>query len=262
MSPVTLTGSWGMVGQVMKPLRVLTFNILTGHDLYGRLDLGRTADVIAATEPDVVGLQEVDRHYAERSEYADQTAELADRLGWSGEFSPGLDSDPEPGRSQRRQFGDAILTPHRIVRFTAHRLENLPSDDPGLETRGVGHAELEIAGRRLQVFNTHLDHRWPEHRQHQAQQVRALIDATAGPAVVTGDFNAAREDAEVEIIGSGFADAAADLDPQAALTFPSDVPNRRLDYVFARELRPVRAAVLNVRTSDHRPLLAELSWPA
>lgn len=242
----------------VRPLRIMTFNILAGKDIHRELNLERTADVIAAAEPDVVGLQEVDRHYGERSEWADQTAELAARLGWTGEFSPGLDLEPESGRSQRRQFGDAILTPHRMHSFTAHALTNL--DGTTDEPRGAGCAEIEIDGHRLQVINTHLDHRSPEQRRHQALQVRSLLDATDGPAVVLGDLNARPDDPEVRLLSDGLRDAAESLDQAAALTYPSDSPTIRIDHIFARQLDPVRAVVLDVRASDHRPVLAEFSW--
>lgn len=241
-------------------VRVLTFNILAGKDIDRQLNLDRTADVIAATEPDVVGLQEVDRHFGDRSEWLDQTAELTARLGWSGGFSPGLDLDPEPGHTERRQFGEAILTKHRLASFSAHPLTNLESDDPLLEVRGAARAEIEIDGWTLHVVNTHLDHRSPAQRLHQSAQVRALVDASSGPALVLGDLNAGPEDAEVRQLREGLVDAAAGLDPSASLTYPSDVPQIQIDHIFARDLDLVRSAVLDVRASDHRPVLAEFSW--
>ncbi|MFC7625027.1 endonuclease/exonuclease/phosphatase family protein [Microlunatus sp. GCM10028923] len=240
-------------------LRVLTFNIRAGHDLANRLDLGRTADVIAAARPDVVGLQEVDRHFDPRSDHRDQTADLAERLGWTGVFAPALDLDPEPGHDQRRQYGDAILTPHPMIDNATYRLENLPSDDPDLEERSAVRAALEIGGRTVEVYVTHLDHVSAEQRAHQAQQVRDLVTGD-GPVIVMGDLNAGPEEASVRTIAEGLEDAAASLN--GYLTYPSDVPELRLDHVFVRGLHPVDAAVLDVRASDHRPLLVDLAWPS
>ena len=42
----------------------------------GNHDSNRIADVIRASTPDVVGLQEVDVHWAERSNFADQATVL------------------------------------------------------------------------------------------------------------------------------------------------------------------------------------------
>src|SRR5687768_38666 len=52
-------------------LPVMTFNIHHGVGLDGRLDLARVAAVIRASGAEVIALQEVDRHYGERSAFAD-----------------------------------------------------------------------------------------------------------------------------------------------------------------------------------------------
>ena len=62
-------------------LRVASYNIRHGVGSDGRLDLPRTAAAIAALGADVIGLQEVDDTFAERSAYEDQAARLAQMLG-------------------------------------------------------------------------------------------------------------------------------------------------------------------------------------
>src|SRR5690606_30062940 len=112
-------------------LRVLTFNIRAGRNLAGRLDLARTAEVIAEADADVVGLQEVDRQFSERSAWVDQTAALSEQLGWHARFAPAL----ERGEGQ---YGIAILSPYEISSFTAHQLTNRGTD-PRVETRAAAH---------------------------------------------------------------------------------------------------------------------------
>src|SRR5207249_9418328 len=63
----------------MRHLTVTSYNIHRGVGLDRRRDLDRTADVIAETAPDVVGLQEVIREAGGPA--ADQAAYLAIKLG-------------------------------------------------------------------------------------------------------------------------------------------------------------------------------------
>src|SRR5215210_6993981 len=65
------------------PLRVLTYNIRAGNG-----DIARIAETIRRFAPDVVGLQEVDVHWGERSEFEDQAALLGRLLGMQVRFAP------------------------------------------------------------------------------------------------------------------------------------------------------------------------------
>src|SRR5678816_3441002 len=60
-----------------KTIRVMTFNIHVGVGMDKKLDLQRIADVINREQPDLVGLQEVDRG-VKRTEGKDEIAELAE----------------------------------------------------------------------------------------------------------------------------------------------------------------------------------------
>ena len=57
-----------------RSLGVLTFNIHHGAGTDDVLSLERIASVIKNSDADLVGLQEVDRHYSARSNWADQAA--------------------------------------------------------------------------------------------------------------------------------------------------------------------------------------------
>src|SRR5438874_12151393 len=86
-------------------LRVMSYNIQSGAG-----NLERTAEVIRAEHPDLVALQEVDVHWAERSRFADQARELAARLEMDVRFAPIYHiASPEPDRPAR-EFGVALLS--------------------------------------------------------------------------------------------------------------------------------------------------------
>ncbi len=96
-------------------MRAMTFNIHHGVGVDGRLDLQRTAETIESQQIDVVGLQEVDRRFADRSEFADQARVLSRMLGMRLAYGAALDLEPaSPGRTtaQIRQR-DPGSQPHR-----------------------------------------------------------------------------------------------------------------------------------------------------
>src|SRR5688572_17864158 len=71
-------------------VRVLTYNIRHGEGMDRVYDLVRLADIMRATEPDLIALQEVDRG-TERSGRTDQLEVLAGLLGMHGEFGRAID---------------------------------------------------------------------------------------------------------------------------------------------------------------------------
>ena len=85
---------------VVRPLTVLSFNIHHAAGPDGVTDLDRVAAEIRRTRADVIGLQEVDRHWGERSHWADQPAELARRLGMHVVYGANLDEEPPAAGSR------------------------------------------------------------------------------------------------------------------------------------------------------------------
>jgi endonuclease/exonuclease/phosphatase family metal-dependent hydrolase len=128
-------------------VRILTYNVHRCVGVDRKLDLGRTAAVIAAEAPDIVALQEVDVGRA-RTAWEDQAHRLAERLGMAFHFNAALTVEEE-------RYGDAILTalPQRLVK--AGPLPGHPLF-PGLERRGALWTAVELGAEELHVVNTHL----------------------------------------------------------------------------------------------------------
>src|SRR4051812_36846274 len=72
----------GLPHSVDRPIRVMTYNIQSGH---GNLD--GTAAAIGEQSPDIVALQEVDVHWADRSDFADQATLLGEKLQMGVRFA-------------------------------------------------------------------------------------------------------------------------------------------------------------------------------
>src|SRR5438309_6175564 len=105
-------------------LRVMSYNIQSGAG-----NLERTAGVIRDEHPDVVALQEVDVHWAERSRFADQARELATRLKMDVRFAPIYHiASPEPDRPAR-EFGVALLSRLSVVSWRNDTLTRLSTQE-------------------------------------------------------------------------------------------------------------------------------------
>ncbi|MEV8437845.1 endonuclease/exonuclease/phosphatase family protein [Actinosynnema sp. NPDC051121] len=247
------------------PLTVLSYNIHTGIGVDGRLDLARVAAAITASGADVVGLQEVDVHWAARSEWRDQAAELAAAVGMDAYFAPIYDLDPpEPG-APRRQYGVAVLSKHPVVAAENHWITRLSTQAPNptpAPAPGFPEVELIVRGERVHVYDTHLDYRAdPAVRRAQVADVLRVLAEDRGDArVLLGDFNAVPDAPELAPLWTELADAWATAESSPGLTYPADAPAKRIDYVATGHPVRVRAArVITSDASDHLPVLAELA---
>lgn len=244
-------------------MRVMTYNIHHGADAEERPSLGVVTDLIADLQVDVVGLQEVDRHWADRSDFADQVRELADRLDMHSAFGPIYDLPPEEGRTERRRYGLAILSRHPISEMRNFELTRLPSIGDQPERRrmpGFLMAAIKIDGTILHVFNTHLDYRAdPALRTIQVEEMLDILSAHAAPLVLLGDFNALPDSEELEPLYEAFVDAWKVAGRGDGWTYPAVEPVKRIDMIFVTpDIGVDSVAVHASAASDHRPVAAEL----
>jgi endonuclease/exonuclease/phosphatase family metal-dependent hydrolase len=217
-------------------------------------------DSLRALAPDVLFLQEV----LEKEGLPNQAQQLADSLGCAFVFV----SVDEPGAAKR--YGNAILTPHRIV--ATHEIKLPPVDD----YRVAAHARLDVNGRMIDAYVTHLHHT-EEGAGIRAVQVGALIafvDSTRGDGalLIGGDFNAAPDQPELSPLHVLYRDSWATVHPGAdASTLNPAMGHepRRIDYLFidAEPLLPLAAEVfLDAPTaegtwaSDHFGVWARFGW--
>lgn len=238
------------------PLRVMTYNIQSG-----RGDLAGTAAAIRATGAEIVALQEVDVHWADRSAFVDQAAELARTLGMEVRFAP-IYHVVESGKPPR-EFGVALLSRHRITSFrndTLTRLSTQEREPAPTRMPGLLDATLDVRGTAVRVFDTHLDYRSdPRVRATQVREMLAYLDASNVPTLVFGDMNATPDAAELRPLRERLQDAWS-VGSGAGFTYPAEAPAKRIDYVFASRHFRVRAAVVPAtQASDHRPVVVDLS---
>jgi endonuclease/exonuclease/phosphatase family metal-dependent hydrolase len=239
-------------------LRVMTYNIQSGHG-----NLEATARTILAEHPDVVALQEVDVHWAERSGFADQAAILARRLDMTVRFAPIYRIPAATTGSPIREFGVALLTRFPVASWRNDTLTRLSTQDPDpvpSPAPGLLEATLDVHGTRVRVLNTHLDYRAdPRVRRQQVLEMVAYIRAMNEPTIVCGDLNATPNAPELAPLLAQLHDAW----PPAhgpGFTYPADGAAKRIDYVLVSpQFNVVDATVPDTQASDHRPVIVDLS---
>lgn len=265
--------------QVAPPvtLTVMTYNIRAGlgppapgqrPDVVANLD--RVASVVREAGADVVLLQEVDRG-VERSARVDEAASLAERLGMDHVFAPAL----EIGGGD---YGVALLTTwdiasHEVIRlFRPDYTRTYPGRPEHFSEQRVALvAQIASGDAQVTVVNTHLG-LTADQRRRQLLQIAAVIDALGEetPVVFGGDLNCEPDAPELLPIRQRLGDCYQEvLSPQGEiarlpiaerLTFPSDKPDRCIDYLFVRGIDAVReTAVLDAQASDHRPVITRLA---
>ncbi|MGH8793340.1 MAG: endonuclease/exonuclease/phosphatase family protein [Stackebrandtia sp.] len=249
-------------------LRAATYNIAAGSGPDGVFDLDRTAEAIADLDADVVGLQEVDVHWSERSQWRDLAGELAAELDMDVFFAPIYSLDPlEPGQP-RREFGNAILSRHPIVYAQNHKITRLSTQDPEPEPKpmpGFPEALINADGAFVHVYDTHLDFREdPEVREMQVDDMlRIMKRGLSRSQILLGDFNARPDAPELAPLWDKLDDAWKTANgPDGGLTYPALTPDRRIDYVaVGGSAEVVSVETPQTHASDHLPTVAKLSIP-
>jgi endonuclease/exonuclease/phosphatase family metal-dependent hydrolase len=266
-------------------LRVMTYNIKHGQTnaactqaapVAGQppapdcnLDLQASIGVMRSHNPDILGVQEVDRFWA-RSGNQDEPAVLAAGLGMAHScYGANLDHPPDTHATKAHQYGTVILSRFPIDECTNTLLPKTGSN----EQRGLTLAVINVRGVRLRFYNAHL-HTTAADRLLQAEQIAKVIDAApAGPTVLTGDFNARPTTPELVPMYARFGDAWQKAGTPAAdnadgLTSPARLagnPTSRIDYVFASSQVSVESAAVPIDAqtrvaSDHFPVVVTIGW--
>lgn len=261
-------------------------------------NLAGIAALIRRLGADIVLLQEVDFDSA-RTHRMDEMRILAEAAGlahmapvvtWKKNYLPWPVWPPSKHYGRMRS-GQVVLSRWPIV---LNRREALPKPRANpfwynafYLSRTLQQVRIDIAGRMLDVFNAHTEAYDLPNRLIHAGIIRDRVKEARGKwTILAGDFNAIPPEATLK---RGFpdepeADMSKDVsvavvrelglfeiippdryraDEMAALSFPADRPNRRLDYLYfspAFRLKGGRIVREAGTLSDHLPTFAELEW--
>jgi endonuclease/exonuclease/phosphatase family metal-dependent hydrolase len=232
-----------------QPLRVMTYNIHQGMDGDFRIDLAAIAEAIAAENPDVVALNEVNRARS-NSGFVDTLPLISRRLGLPYVFG---------ANSPDGQYGNAVLS-----RYPIREWRNTLYTHNTTEVRGLLRVVIEAPGGPITFYSTHLDHIDSPKNARAAQAAEALAAWAGAPrSILLGDLNAEPGKPELQAIyQTGFVDVLKATGQDNVFTYwdPIPTPGRRIDYIFVTpDLAVSRAWVPQTRASDHLPVLVEIA---
>ena len=227
-------------------LRILAYNIRHGRGMDDSVDLERSARLIRSLQPDIVTLQEIDNG-TERTGHVDQAAVLAQLTGMHGVFGAFMDY-------QGGQYGMALLSRFPVLEYHNHVLPE------GREPRSALAARIQIppTDQEIIVVGIHL-YATEQDRLAQAQTIIELFETESTPVILAGDFNSQPESEVMRLLGTIWEIPAKAEDH---LTFPSDNPDREIDFILFRpdsmfqvtESRVIHQPLV----SDHRPVVLTL----
>lgn len=244
-----------------KRLRIMTYNVHSCIGTDGRHAPSRIAEVIAAYDPDVIALQELDVGKA-RTKRLDQPHEIARELNMHFHFHPAIELEEE-------RYGDAVLSRYPMHLRHAGGLPTYPARRH-LPRRGALWVSVQANPAEIQVINTHLG----LHRLERLAQTDSLLGHEwmshkdcRMPLIVCGDFNAPPGSRVYRRYLATLRDVQRSIRrSRPRKTFPSHYPLIRIDHIFVSsdirvESVEVPRTPLTRLASDHLPLIANLLVP-
>jgi len=238
-------------------ITVISYNIHHGEGLDGKVDIKRIADLIISNKADLVALQEVDR-FVERTAKIDIIDSLAKLTQMNYSFYKNI-------TYQGGDYGNAILSKFPILSDTNLHYTMLREG----EQRGLLQAKLLVNSDTLIFMNTHIDYR--EDDSERVMNVDEITKLVSGinryPIILCGDFNDTPESRTISKVRELFTDVFNKLNLDTAMTYPSEKPVKKIDYIFTRDklidqripltLEHVCAKVIQSGASDHLPIMAK-----
>jgi endonuclease/exonuclease/phosphatase family metal-dependent hydrolase len=199
---------------------------------------------IKSIDPDVVGLIEIDTGSI-RSRSINQAEAIAADLGMNTSYETKYgDRSLNQMLPIVRKQGNAFMAAPRVHGERFHYFDT-----------GIKRLIIELEMEEFAIFLVHLSLKY-RHRHLQLRHLYDLIQATAKPVVVAGDFNTFWGENEIYLFMKAAGLTSANID--SIPTYPSRAPRKELDFVLYQEgINVTNFEVPDVRLSDHLPLVCD-----
>ena len=240
---------------------VINYNIQSGRDARNKYDLEATIAVLKASGADILSLNEVDRHWGQRSNWEDQVEILSERLGRENVYAPALFLPAEEGNKLPREYGNLLLSKLPIAESKTVRM--YPGGDSSItydgtnktEPRSYITAEISFGQKHIRVICTHLSVHSQEARLGEISKIEKEIEKTKEPLVLMGDLNTTSDSKELSILKKYLDDPS---EGRGFITYYPEDP-RQIDYILTRGLECKNIEVTKSDASDHYSVVAELT---
>jgi len=235
--------------QNKRTVRILTFNIYHGETMKGDFDLDILAGLINRVNPDLVAMQEVDFKTRRAKNY-----DLATELGWRTKMAP-LFARAMP--FDGGEYGEAILSRWSMINSRNVALPYLEGKEP----RAALMITVVInSGDTISFVATHLDHEGPESRIMQVKKINEEFTNNIYPTILAGDLNDIPGSETINLFEKYWTTTYDKNNP--AFTFPSDKPDRKIDYMMFRPANRWKVnetkVICDSIATDHCVYLVEL----
>lgn len=233
-------------------MKVMTFNIQHGRNfLTGKIDLSAMANEIKKCGGQIVCMNEVYGKGPGQA-FVGQPHVIAEELGYRGYFAKAI------WLHRSGPYGNGFVSAFPVRKARTVRVPTVPRNHPGyFEDRCAFCAQISTDEGMLTFIGCHFGLQVEEQIEC-VKTVCSLIDASPYPVVLAGDFNVEPDDKVLLPIRERLKDTA-DLPGGNALTFPSDKPIKKIDYIFVSNgIRVESVTVPGDIVSDHLPIVAEI----
>ena len=229
-------------------MKIMSFNTqFCTNYITQEIDFQIMADAIKKYNPDVVGLNEM-YDVSHMEEFNAQTRKLSELTGMKYyKFA-------EACTLEEGTFGNGLLSkiPFESVEVIPVPEEEIKTGNQLYEPRCLLKVKLENG---FYVLVIHFGLNEDEH-------IHAVNTVTENLAeekcILMGDFNVTPENPVLLPIKEKLKDAA-DLFGNALMSFPSDKPYKKIDYIFtSNDVEIISADIPEIISADHRPHIAEV----
>lgn len=231
-------------------LRVMTYNIFQGFDIYGNSNAEKISNLINQNSPNIIGFQESDTTRIFNNN--ENIIEFISKHS-SMDYYLGLPSQDD-------SIGAALSTTLRIKTIQSQVLPQIEgSNSP---QRPFIISTIDVGGIDLNFLNCYIDFSSDNQSSSQIQYVINTANTLQGPLILVGGFNYGPNTTQIQmILNAGYQSAYSDTHNGTNDITWISVSNRnitdKLDYIFYRNITILKSWILQIDYSDHFPIFAE-----